>query len=82
MEGRPPSTTKRDTPWALIIFGALAVYALLIVLLNREVVGINFVFFSTRISKLVLILLCIGLGFAGGFLFSQWYGRRKGSTNG
>ena len=66
MEGRPPSTTKRDTPWALIIFGALAVYALLIVLLNSEEVGINFVFFSTRISMLVLILLCIGLGFAGG----------------
>jgi uncharacterized integral membrane protein len=78
MEGRPPTPPeKRDTPWAMIIFGALAVYAILIVLLNREEVDISFVFFSTEISKLVLIVLCLGIGFVGGFFFERWYDARK-----
>lgn len=82
MEGRPPSTTKRDTPWLPILFGALAVYAVLIVLLNREEVEISFVFFSGRISKLVLILLCLGIGFVSGFLFDRWRDSRKRSKTG
>ena len=49
----------------------LAVYALLIILLNREQVEVSFVFFSAEISLLVLILLCVGIGFAAGYLFEQ-----------
>ncbi|MBM2824154.1 MAG: LapA dom protein, partial [Thermoleophilia bacterium] len=44
---------------------------------NREQVEVSFVFFSTRISLLVLILLCVGLGFAAGYLFDQLRDRRK-----
>ncbi|HSI97945.1 MAG TPA: LapA family protein [Gaiellaceae bacterium] len=79
MEGKPPSQpqVRRDIPWSLIGIAGLAFYALLIVLLNREEVAISFVFFSTRISKLVLILLCLGIGFAGGFLFDRWRERRR-----
>lgn len=79
MEGQSstPTPAKRDIPWTLVGFAALTIYALLIVLLNREEVDISFVFFSTRISKLVLILLCLGLGFAAGFLFDRWRVRRK-----
>jgi hypothetical protein len=76
MEGRRPGSDRRDTPWALIAFAAVAIYAALIVLLNREEVEIDFVFFSGRISKLVLILLCLGLGFAAGYLFDHWRKRR------
>jgi len=76
MDGSRPNE-RRDVPWSLILVAVLAVYALLIVLLNREEVEISFVFFSTRISKLVLILLCLGIGFAGGFLFDRWRERRK-----
>ena len=61
----------------LVGFAVLAAYAVLIVVLNREEVDISFVFFSTRISKLVLILLCLGIGFAGGFLFDRWSQRRR-----
>lgn len=68
---------RRDIPWSLILVAVLSVYALLIVVLNREQVEISFVFFSTRISKLVLVLLCLGIGFAGGFLFDRWRERRK-----
>ena len=76
MDEQRPTPKRRDLPWSLIVFGALAVYAALIVLLNREEVEISFVFFSGRISKLVLILLCLGIGFAAGYLFDRW--RRRG----
>ena len=78
MEGKPPET--RDTPWTLILVGALAVYGVLIALLNKEQVDISFVFFSTRISKLVLVILCLGIGFVAGFLFDGWRRRRKPKT--
>jgi hypothetical protein len=35
------------------------------------------VFFSAEISLLVLIVLCVGLGFAAGYLFEQLRDRRK-----
>ncbi|HLF00006.1 MAG TPA: LapA family protein [Gaiellaceae bacterium] len=73
MQGTP----EKDTPWKLIVFGVLALYAILIVLLNRDQVEVSFVFFSARISLLVLIVLCVGIGFAAGFLFDQLRDRRK-----
>lgn len=75
---RPPK--KRDTPWTLILFAVVALYALLLVILNDERVSVDFVVFSARISKLVLILLCLGLGFAAGFLFDRWRERRKSES--
>jgi uncharacterized integral membrane protein len=81
MEAQRPTPERRDIPWSLIGFALLALYAVLIVLLNREEVEIDFVFFSGRISKLVLILLCLGIGFAGGFLFDRLRQRRKRSAS-
>jgi len=75
VQGKPSG--QRDTPWRLIAFAALAIYAVLIALLNKEQVDISFVFFSTKISKLVLIILCLGIGFATGFLLDGWRQRRK-----
>ena len=79
VEGKPPErqTQQQGTPWRLIIFAALALYAVLIALLNKEQVDISFVFFSTKISKLVLIILCLVIGFAAGFVFDGWRQRRK-----
>ena len=71
------TTPETGTPWRLVIFGILAVYAILIILFNREQVEVSFVFFSARISLLVLILLCVGIGFAGGYLFDQIRSRRR-----
>ena len=76
-----PSAGQKDAPWKLIVFGVLAVYAILIVLFNRKQVEVSFVFFSAEISLLVLILLCVGIGFAAGFLFDQLRARRKRSTS-
>jgi uncharacterized integral membrane protein len=73
----PPDAPQKAATWKLILFGALAVYAILIVLFNYEQVDVSFVFFSAEISKLVLILLCIGIGFVAGYLFDQIRARRK-----
>ena len=72
MEAQGPTRARSDTPWTLVVVAALAIYAVLIVLLNREEIEVSFVFFSARISKLVLILLCLGIGFAAGYLFDHW----------
>jgi uncharacterized integral membrane protein len=76
-QGAPPAAPERDTPWKLIAFAVIAVYAILIVLFNRKDVEVSFVFFSAEISLLVLILLCVGIGFAAGYLFEQLRDRRK-----
>jgi uncharacterized integral membrane protein len=78
---KPPAPGRSEIPWRRFAFVALVVYALLIVLFNREQVEVSFVFFSARISLLVLILLCVGLGFAAGYLFDDLRARRKRSTS-
>jgi uncharacterized integral membrane protein len=74
---RSGGNARRDIPWSLILVAVLALYGLLLVILNDERTEVDFVFFSARISKLVLILLCLGLGFVGGFLFDRWRDRRR-----
>jgi uncharacterized integral membrane protein len=81
MEGPPKPPAERGTPWKLIVFGVLAVYAILIVLLNRKQVEVSFVFFSAEISLLVLIMLCVGIGFAAGYLFDQLREHRRGQAS-
>jgi uncharacterized integral membrane protein len=73
-----PTPEKRGTPtWALVLFAALAIYALLLILLNNDEVDISFVFFTAEISLLVLIVLCLGIGFATGYLADRIRERRK-----
>lgn len=76
-EQGPAPAREKGTPWKLIVFAVLAVYAILIILFNRDQVEVSFVFFSAEISLLVLILLCVGIGFAAGYLFDQIRARRK-----
>ena len=77
MEGRPSPPAKRGTPWTLIVFGVIALYAVVVALLNSERVKVDFLFFSTSIRLLILIFLCLGVGFAAGFLVDRWRERRK-----
>jgi hypothetical protein len=39
------------------------------------------VFFSAEISLLVLILLCVGIGFAAGYLFDELREHRRGRAS-
>ena len=77
MEGRSTAPERRERNWTLIVIAVLALYALALVLLNDEKVKIHLVFFSTSIRLLVLIVLCLVLGFAGGLLFEGWRVSRK-----
>ena len=77
-QGPTPTPAKRGTStWALVLFAALAVYALLLIILNDDKVDVSFVFFTAEISLLVLIVLCLGIGFAAGFLADRIRERRK-----
>lgn len=77
MEASRPTPPKRETPWTLIIFGVIALYAIIVALLNSERVKVDFLFFSTNTRLLILIFLCLGIGFAAGFLFDRWRQRTK-----
>jgi uncharacterized integral membrane protein len=68
---------KRTISWRLVVFGALAVYAILLVVLNARQVSVNFVLFSTQASLVVVLLLAIALGFLAGFLFDTLRERRR-----
>jgi uncharacterized integral membrane protein len=78
--GAQPSSTKpsrEGIPWRLIVLGAIGLYGLLLVILNAKQVNVNFVFFSTRASLVVVLIVALGVGFLGGFLFDTVRERRK-----
>ena len=78
MEGPESSPTKkRDTPWTLIVLGVLALYAIIIALKNSDKVRVDFLFFSTSTRLLPLIILCVAIGFVGGWLFERARAQRS-----
>jgi uncharacterized integral membrane protein len=76
VEGQAKPPEKRERNWTLMVFAVVGIYALLLVILNDEKVKVNFVLFSASIRKLVLIILCLVLGFVGGLLFDRWRVKR------
>jgi uncharacterized integral membrane protein len=77
VEGQAKAPEKRERNWTLIVFAVVGIYALLLVILNDEKVQVDFVVFSASIRKLVLIIVCLVLGFVGGLLFDRWRFTRK-----
>jgi uncharacterized integral membrane protein len=74
----PQAPAKRRTPpWPLAVAVLVAVYAVLFVVLNTHSARVSFVFASTRISVIWVILLSIGVGFVLGMLVPQLYRRRQ-----
>lgn len=73
---RPEPDTSTATPWKAILGAVAVVYAVLILLLNRDEVEISFLFFSAKISLIFLILLSMGLG-ALIALFGPVFWRRR-----
>ena len=76
-DSSPTSKKRGDTPWTLIVLGVLALYAVVIALKTSEKVRVDFLFFSTSTRLLPLIILCVAIGFVGGFLFERSRARRK-----
>lgn len=78
-----PEAPRKKSAWTprRIILGAIALYALVVVLANRDQVAVNFVFFKTEASLFVVLVLAIALGFVAGWLFDDIRARRKRSRN-
>lgn len=76
-----PEGPRRKSPWTprRIILGVIALYALIVVLANRNKVAVDFVFFKTEASLFVVLVLAIALGFVAGWLFDDIRARRKRS---
>jgi uncharacterized integral membrane protein len=70
---------KRErTPWIqLAVIALVAVYALLFVVLNTNRAKVSFVFGTTRVSVIWVILLSLAVGFVLGALGSRLHRRRK-----
>lgn len=60
----------------LFVLLATIAYIVAFVLENRRTVKVQFVFSSSRVSLIWLILLSLALGVLGGVLLSQLYRRR------
>jgi uncharacterized integral membrane protein len=58
--------------WSLLIgIGVVVIYLLLFVVLNTKHVKVSFVFASTKVSLIWVILLSLGAGIVLGMLVSQ-----------
>ena len=73
------STSADGIPrWKLILWGALALYAVLFLLVNSDKSDVNFVFFTVRTRLIWLILLSMALGALLATFVPRWWGRRRG----
>jgi uncharacterized integral membrane protein len=58
----PQPAEREGLNWKLILLAALGIYALLLIILNRKTVSVDFVVFSEKTRVVWLVLLSIGLG--------------------
>ena len=63
--------------WKLILWAVLALYALLLLLLNNRQVPVRFLFFTVNTNLVWLILLSMGLGAALAVTVPRWWRSRK-----
>jgi uncharacterized integral membrane protein len=87
-EEQPPDETVEEEhgrlrewqPWLytrLVVLLATTAYVVGFVLENRKQVDLHFVFGTSRVSLIWLVLLSLALGLIGGVLISQLYRRRR-----
>jgi len=71
---------KRErTPWVqLAAIGLVALYTILFIVLNTHRATVSFVFASTKVSVIWVILLSLAVGFVLGVLGGRLNRRRKG----
>jgi len=64
-DGQKPARSgdgKTRVSWKTIVLAILAVYALVLIVLNSKQVKVDFVFFHTRTRVFFLVLLSMALG--------------------
>jgi uncharacterized integral membrane protein len=81
-EGSAAREAEQDKPIPvrLILLGLLGLYLVLFVVLNAKTVKIRFVFFTSRISLIVALVLAAAIGFVGGYLVNELRARRRRAT--
>jgi uncharacterized integral membrane protein len=72
-----PSTGPRIPPWKLVLWVVVALYALLLLLLNNRQVPVRFLFFTVNTNLVWLILLSMALGAALAVIVPRWRRSRK-----
>lgn len=84
MSAEPPSTSSptdpdpnRDVPWKLVLWAALAVYAIVFLLMNSERQDVSFVFFTVRTRLIWLILLSMAIGAVLALAGPRWWRSRS-----
>jgi hypothetical protein len=68
---------SREIPWKLVLWVAIALYALLFLLLNDEKQSVDFVFFTVKTRLPWLIVLSMALGAALAVIGPRWWRSRK-----
>ncbi|MGA8486803.1 MAG: LapA family protein [Gaiella sp.] len=68
---------KRAIPWKLVLWVAIALYALLFLLLNDDKQSVDFVFFTINTRLPWLILLSMALGAALAIIGPRWWRSRN-----
>jgi uncharacterized integral membrane protein len=74
--GRSAGSTAK-----LVLVGIVLVFAVLFIAMNTHDTKVDFVFGSTKISVIWVILLSLALGFALGALLPQLRRRRRGKKS-
>lgn len=75
---RKPRRTFQPDLWTrLVPIGVVSVYLILFIAFNTRRTTVDFVFASTRLSTIFLILLPLGIGIVLGVLLSQLYRHSK-----
>jgi uncharacterized integral membrane protein len=77
-EKRKPRKSFQPGLWTrLVPLGIVSAYLILFVAFNTRMAKVDFVFTSTRLSTIFLILLPLGIGIVLGVLLSQLYRHSK-----
>ncbi len=63
--------------WKLVLWAAIAIYAVAFLLLNSSKQEVSFVFFSVNTRLIWLILLSMGLGAALASTLPRWWRSRN-----
>jgi uncharacterized integral membrane protein len=77
---RKPRRSFQPGLWTrLVPLGVVSVYLILFIAFNTRMAKVDFVFSSTRVSTIFVILLPLGIGIVLGVLLSQLYrhGKRR-----
>jgi uncharacterized integral membrane protein len=74
-----PAAKREGFNWKVILLAALGIYALLLIILNRKTVSVDFVVLTEKTRVIWLVLLSIALGALIMWLLPRIRRRRKTS---